>query len=64
VTFTDTSTDSDGMIASRAWDTDNAGAYDDGTGATAQRTFTSAGTFTVGLRVVDDDGAPAPPRAR
>jgi PKD repeat protein len=59
VTFTDGSTDSDGNIASRAWDTDNDGAYDDGTGTTAARTFTSAGTFTVGLRVVDDDGAPA-----
>ena len=59
VTFTDGSTDSDGTIASRAWDTDNDGAYDDGTGTTAARTFTSAGTFTVGLRVVDDDGAPA-----
>jgi PKD repeat protein len=59
VTFTDTSTDGDGTIASRAWDTDNDGAYDDGTGTTASRTFTSAGTFTVGLRVVDDDGAPA-----
>jgi PKD repeat protein len=59
VTFTDGSTDSDGNIASRAWDTDNDGAYDDGTGTTAARTFTSAGTFTVGLRVTDDDGAPA-----
>jgi PKD repeat protein len=58
VTFTDTSTDN-GSIASRAWDTDNDGSYDDGTGATASRTFTSAGTFTVGLRVVDNQGAPA-----
>ncbi len=59
VTFTDTSTDGDGAIASRAWDLDNDGSYDDGTGATAARGFTGAGTFTVGLRVVDDDGAPA-----
>ena len=35
VTFTDTSTDRDGTIASRAWDLDDDGAYDDGTGATA-----------------------------
>ncbi len=59
VTFTDTSTDADGTIASRAWDTDDDGTYDDGTGATASRAFPSAGTFTVRLRVVDDDGAPA-----
>ena len=59
MTFTDGSADSDGTIASRAWDTDNDGAYDDGTATTAQRTFAAAGTFTVGLRVVDDDGAPA-----
>ena len=42
VTFTDGSTDCDGTIASRAWDTDNDGAFDDGTGTTAARTFTSA----------------------
>ena len=46
VTFTDASTDN-GSIASRAWDTDNDGSYDDGTATTAKRTFTSAGTFTV-----------------
>jgi PKD repeat protein len=59
VTFTDASTDSDGTIASRGWDTDNDGAFDDGTGTTASRTFTSAGTYTVRLQVTDDDGAPA-----
>ena len=47
VTFTDASTDGDGAIASRAWDTDNDGSFDDGTGTTATRTFTSTGTFTV-----------------
>ncbi len=59
VTFTDTSTDSDGTIASRAWDLNGDGQYDDGTGATADRTFTLAGSYTVGLRVTDDDGATA-----
>ena len=59
VTFTDASTDSDGAIASRAWDTDNDGEFDDGNGTTAKRTFTSAGTYTVRLQVTDDDLAPA-----
>ena len=54
VTFTDGSTDSDGTIASRGWDTDNDGAFDDGTGASASRTFTAPGTYT-SLQVTDDD---------
>ncbi len=58
VTFADTSTDGDGTIAARAWDLDDDGSFDDGTGASAQRTFTAAGTYTVRLRVTDDDGAP------
>ncbi|MFP5369141.1 MAG: PKD domain-containing protein, partial [Actinomycetes bacterium] len=59
VTFSDTSTDSDGTIASRAWDLDNDGAFDDGTGTTASRSFTAAGSYTVRLQATDDDGAPA-----
>ena len=59
VTFTDTSTDSDGTIASRAWDLDGDGQYDDATGATATRAYTAAGPVTVRLRVTDDDGEPA-----
>ena len=40
-----------------AWDLDGDGQYDDSTAASAQRTYPRAGTFTVGLRVTDDDGA-------
>ena len=51
------SSDTDGTIAAYAWDLDNDGQYDDGTGATASFAAATAGTFTVGLRVTDDDGA-------
>lgn len=57
LTFTDTSTDADGSIQSRAWDLDDDGQFDDGTDATATTTFASAGSFTVRLRVTDDGGA-------
>ena len=57
LTFTDTSTDADGTIAARAWDLDDDGQFDDGTARTAATTFANAGSFTVRLRVTDDDGA-------
>jgi PKD repeat protein len=59
VTFTDTSSDPDGTIASRAWDLDGDGQYNEGTGATATRSFAAAGTYTVRLRVTDNQGAQA-----
>ena len=52
--FTDTSTDSDGTIASRLWN------FGDGTTSTAanpSHTYAAAGTYTVTLTVTDDDGA-------
>jgi|GEM_PF-3027234 len=57
VTFTDTSTDADGTVATRAWDLDDDGQYDDATGVSATRAFAAAGTYTVRVRVTDDDGA-------
>jgi hypothetical protein len=57
VTFTSTSTDPDGTVASQAWDTDNDGAFDDGTGASASKTFATPGTYTVRLQATDNNGA-------
>jgi subtilisin family serine protease len=52
--FTDTSTDSDGTISSRAW------AFGDGATSTAthpSHTYGAGGTYTVTLTVTDNDGA-------
>ncbi len=54
VSFTDTSTDSDGSIASRSWN------FGDGTTSTAanpSKTYAAAGTYTVSLTVTDNKGA-------
>lgn len=52
--FTDSSTDSDGTIASRSWD------FGDATTSTATNpthTYAAAGTYTVTLTVTDNQGA-------
>ncbi len=52
--FTDTSTDSDGTIASWSWN------FGDGGSSTSQNpshAYASAGSYTVTLTVTDDDGA-------
>lgn len=39
-----------------AWDLDNDGQYDDATGPNPQKTWSSTGTYTIGLKVTDKDG--------
>ena len=58
VSFTDTSTDEDGTIASWSWD------FGDTTTSTVQNpthTYTAIGTYTVTLIVTDDDGNASDP---
>ena len=52
------STDSDGTIVQYDWDMDNNGSYEvlDG-GPSQPAVYSSFGTYTVGVRVTDDDGA-------
>ena len=58
-TYSDASTD-DGSIVSRAWDTDNDGVFDDGTGATALLDAGNVtGYKTLRLRVTDNEGETA-----
>ncbi len=59
VMLTSTSLDPDGPIAAQAWDIDGDGQYDDGGNVVAGIEFGRAGPHTVGLRVVDRDGAAA-----
>ena len=54
VSFTDTSSDSDGTIASRSWNFGDGGTS---TSTNPSHTYSSAGTYTVTLTVTDDDGA-------
>ncbi|WP_433256673.1 collagenase [Streptosporangium sp. CA-135522] len=56
VTFTDTSADPDGTIASRQWDFGDGGTS---TSATPSHTYATAGTYPVKLTVTDNGGATA-----
>jgi hypothetical protein len=57
VLLTSTSVDPDGPIVGQAWDLNDDGAFDDGTGQTATISFAKAGAYVVRLLVVDRDGA-------
>lgn len=59
VTFTSTSTDPDGTITSTSWDTDNDGLFDDGTGTSVTKVFSTEGTHIVRLKVVGSGAVPA-----
>lgn len=53
-TFTDSSTDSDGTIASRSW---NFGDSSTSTSTNPSHTYAAAGTYSVSLTVTDNSGA-------
>jgi PKD repeat protein len=57
VSLVSVSSDPDGPLTSEAWDLDGDGQYDDATGKTASKTFTTAGAHTIRLRAVDSAGA-------
>jgi PKD repeat protein len=57
ITFLSTSSDAEGPLAQQAWDLDNDGKYDDGSGAVASTKKLKKGTHQVHLRVTDSKGA-------
>jgi len=57
ITLSSISADPDGPIVGQSWDLDGDGAYDDGSGATAEWAFLAPGTHPVRLVVADRDGA-------
>ena len=50
------SDDPDGWIVSYLWDLDNDGQYDDASGVTANFSRTDVGSYTVGVKVIDNFG--------
>ena len=56
VVFTSASSDPDGTLTEQVWDLNGDGNYDNGGGVTALRSFADAGSYVIGLRVMDDAG--------
>ena len=56
MTFYSTANDPDSPITGYAWDLDGNGSFDDAAGTTATRVFPT-GSYVVGLRVTDSEGA-------
>ncbi len=56
INYTATATDADGTYTI-AWDTDNDGQFDDGSGTTRSITYPTAGTYVVKIQVTDNWGA-------
>jgi PKD repeat protein len=56
VLFTSTSSDPDGTIIDQDWDLNGDGNFENGSGATALRSFPAPGSYVVGLRVSDNEG--------
>jgi len=59
VTLTSSAVDVDGPIVAQQWDLDGDGVYDDASGEKALYFWRKAGTYQVGLRVTDRNGAVA-----
>jgi hypothetical protein len=57
VVLTSTSSDPDGPIVAQEWDLDGDGAFDDAIGEIAQYVWRRPGSYPIGLRVADRDGA-------
>ena len=56
VSLTGSAADAGADISTYAWDLDNDGAYDDASSASTSYTWTSTGSKTIGLKVVDAQG--------
>jgi hypothetical protein len=57
VRLTSTSSDPDGLpLASEAWDLNGDGQFDEATGGAVSITFPAAGTYRIGLRIIDQAG--------
>ena len=56
VTFDSTSTDADGSIVSYGWELDGDNDFNDHLTDVATKVFSQSGTYTIALKVIDNDG--------